>query len=57
MFSAGFLIYSLGHIKHLRKAKEFGDKLVVTISNIYVNKGRDVFNQNLEAGQFAALTP
>ena len=45
-----FDLLHIGHIKHLKKARELGDKLVVTItSDRYVNKGpnRPVFNQNL----------
>jgi rfaE bifunctional protein kinase chain/domain len=48
----------VGHIKHLEKAKELGDKLVVTItSDRYVNKGpgRPIFNQKLRSESIAAL--
>ena len=35
-----FDLLHVGHIKHLKKAKEYGDKLVVTLtSDRYVNKG------------------
>ena len=53
-----FDLLHVGHIKHLKKAKEFGDKLIVTITpDIYVNKGpgRPVFNQNLRSESIAAL--
>ena len=43
-----FDLLHVGHIKHLKKAKDLGDKLVVTLpSDRYVNKGpgRPVFNQ------------
>ena len=46
----GFLIYYILVIKHLEKAKEQGDKLIVTLtSDKYVNKGpgRPVFNESL----------
>ena len=55
-----FDLLHIGHIKHLKKAKELGDKLVVTItSDRYVNKGpnRPVFNQNLRYESIAALEP
>jgi len=55
-----FDLLHVGHIKHLRKAKELGDKLVVTItSDRYVNKGpnRPAFNQNLRCESIAALEP
>lgn len=53
-----FDLLHVGHIKHLRKAREFGDKLVVTITpDIFVNKGpgRPVFNQNLRSESIAEL--
>ena len=53
-----FDLLHVGHIKHLRKAKEYGDKLVVTVtSDRYVNKGsgRPVFNQTLRSEVLAAL--
>ena len=55
-----FDLLHVGHIKHLKRAKELGDKLVVTItSDRYVNKGpnRPVFNQNLRCESIAALEP
>jgi len=53
-----FDLLHVGHIKHLKKAKEFGDKLVVTLtSDRHVNKGpgRPVFNQTLRSEAIAAL--
>jgi len=53
-----FDLLHVGHIKHLKKAKELGDKLVVTITpDIYVNKGpgKPVFNQTLRGEAIAAL--
>ena len=53
-----FDLLHVGHIKHLIKAKEFGDKLVVTItSDNYVNKGpgKPLFNQRLRTEAIAAL--
>jgi rfaE bifunctional protein nucleotidyltransferase chain/domain len=53
-----FDLLHVGHIKHLEKAKELGDKLVVTItSDRYVNKGpgRPIFNQKLRSESIAAL--
>jgi len=53
-----FDLLHVGHIKHLKKAKSLGDKLVVTITpDIYVNKGpgRPVFNESLRAEAIAAI--
>ncbi len=53
-----FDLLHVGHIKHLEKAKNLGDKLVVTItSDKHVNKGpgRPVFNQSLRSEAIAAL--
>ena len=53
-----FDLLHVGHIKHLNKAKEKGDKLVVTITpDKYVNKGpgRPVFNQVLRSEALAAI--
>lgn len=53
-----FDLLHIGHIKHLNKAKNLGDKLIVTITpDKYVNKGpgRPVFNENLRAEAIAAL--
>mgnify|MGYP001408793413 CR=1 FL=1 len=53
-----FDLLHVGHIKHLKKAKEQGDKLVVTItSDKYVNKGpgRPIFNQILRSEALAAI--
>lgn len=47
-----------GHIKHFEAAKQFGDILVVTITeDQYVNKGPDrpFFNHNVRAYNLAAL--
>ena len=49
----------MGHIKHLKKAKELGDKLVVTItSDKFVNKGpgKPVFNQTLRSEALSAIS-
>ena len=48
----------VGHIKHLKKAKELGDKLIVTITaDKYVNKGpgKPVFNQELRAEALSSI--
>lgn len=48
----------VGHIKHLKKAKEYGDKLIVTLtSDRFVNKGpgKPIFNHNLRSEAIAAL--
>ena len=53
-----FDLLHVGHIKHLKKAKELGDKLVVTITpDKFVNKGpgRPVFNQILRSESISAL--
>jgi rfaE bifunctional protein kinase chain/domain/rfaE bifunctional protein nucleotidyltransferase chain/domain len=53
-----FDLLHIGHIKHLKKAKELGNKLVVTITaDKYVNKGpgRPAFNQNLRSEAIAAI--
>ncbi len=47
-----------GHIRHLQRAKQEGDILMVTVTgNAYVNKGpgRPVFNEQLRAENLAAL--
>lgn len=53
-----FDLLHVGHIKHLKKAKSFGDKLVVTITaDKFVDKGpgKPIFNQKLRAEAIAAL--
>jgi len=53
-----FDLLHVGHIKHLEKAKQLGDILVVTVtSDKFVNKGpgRPVFNQYLRAEAIAAI--
>ena len=53
-----FDLLHIGHIKHLEKANQLGDKLIVTItSDKWVNKGpgRPVFNQNLRAEAIASI--
>ena len=54
-----FDLLHIGHIKHLKKAKELGDKLVVTItSDKFVNKGpgKPAFNQILRAEALSAIS-
>jgi len=44
-----FDLVHLGHIKHFKKAKSYGDYLIVSLtSNKYIKKGpgRPIFNQN-----------
>ncbi len=53
-----FDLVHIGHIRHLREAKEHADFLIVTVTaNQYVNKGpgRPVFDQELRAESLAAL--
>src|SRR5210317_600452 len=53
-----FDLLHIGHIKHLEKAKNFGDKLVVTITaDKFVNKGpgRPAFNENLRSEAIASI--
>ena len=53
-----FDLLHLGHIKHFKSAKKFGDYLIVSITaNKYVNKGpgRPIFNQ-LEGLDFLRVT-
>ena len=53
-----FDLLHIGHIKHLKKAKENGSKLFVTItSDKFVNKGpgKPVFNERLRAEALASL--
>ena len=53
-----FDLLHVGHIKHLQKAKELGDKLIITITaDQYVNKGpgKPVFNQSLRSEALAAI--
>ena len=53
-----FDLLHVGHIKHLKKAKALGDKLVVTITaDEFVNKGpgKPLFNQRLRAEAIASL--
>src|SRR5579883_2828201 len=53
-----FDLLHLGHIRHLRSAKNYGDVLVVTITeDRYVNKGpgRPAFSEAQRAEQLAAL--
>lgn len=47
-----------GHIRHLQRARNYGDVLLVTLTaDAYVNKGpgRPIFNQDLRAASMAAL--
>ena len=53
-----FDLLHIGHIKHLSKAKDLGDILVVSITpDKYVNKGpgRPAFNENLRADAISAM--
>ncbi len=53
-----FDLLHIGHIKHFKKAKKLGDKLVVTITpDKYVNKGpgRPVFSQDLRCEAVASI--
>lgn len=53
-----FDLMHAGHIKHLQRAKQHGDILVVTVTaDAYVNKGpgRPVFNEHIRAESLAAL--
>lgn len=53
-----FDLLHIGHIRHLKKAKEMGDILMVTIiGDKYVDKGlnRPVFSENYRAEIIAAL--
>ena len=54
-----FDLLHIGHIKHFREAKKFGDILVVTLTpDIYVNKGpgRPAFNEKSRLEAIAALS-
>lgn len=54
-----FDLLHVGHIKYLKKAKSFGDILIVSItSDIHVNKGpgRPYFNQELRAEFLEAIS-
>jgi len=53
-----FDLMHTGHIRHLQRARQEGDVLLVTVTgNAYVNKGpgRPVFNEQLRAENLAAL--
>jgi rfaE bifunctional protein kinase chain/domain/rfaE bifunctional protein nucleotidyltransferase chain/domain len=53
-----FDLMHIGHIRHLQRAKQEGDVLLVTVTgDAYVNKGpgRPVFNEQLRAENLAAL--
>ena len=53
-----FDLMHAGHIRHMQRAKEEGDILLVTVTgDAYVNKGpgRPVFNEQLRAEYIAAL--
>lgn len=53
-----FDLMHAGHIRHLQRAKQEGDVLMVTVTgDAYVNKGpgRPVFNEQLRAENLAAL--
>lgn len=54
-----FDVLHFGHVAYLRKAKSYGDKLIVSItSDKYVNKGpgRPYFNQDVRAKMLMALS-
>jgi len=54
-----FDLLHIGHIKHFKEAKSFGDILVVTLTpDAYVNKGpkKPVFNEKLRIEAIAALS-
>jgi len=54
-----FDLLHIGHIKHFKEAKSFGDILIVTLTaDKFVNKGpnRPVFNENLRLEFIAALS-
>ena len=53
-----FDLLHIGHIKHLKIAKDLGDILIVSLTtDKFVNKGpgRPVFNENLRAEAISAL--
>src|SRR5438045_1855969 len=53
-----FDLMHMGHIRHLQRAREEGDVLMVTLTgDAYVNKGpgRPVFSEDLRAETLAAL--
>ena len=53
-----FDLLHIGHIKHFKQAKTFGDKLIVTVtSDKYVNKGpnRPAFGEKYRMESIAAL--
>ncbi len=54
-----FDLVHVGHLRHFRAAREFGDILVVTLTaDEFVNKGpnRPIFTQNLRAESLASLS-
>ncbi|MFX0560985.1 adenylyltransferase/cytidyltransferase family protein [Tepidibacillus infernus] len=53
-----FDLFHIGHLKHLKAAKEFGDILIVSVTaDIYVNKGpeRPAFNEKYRAEILTSL--
>lgn len=53
-----FDLMHIGHIRHLEQARQFGDLLIVTVTqDVHVNRGphRPVFNEILRAETLAAL--
>ena len=52
-----FDLMHAGHIRHLQRARQEGDVLMVVTGDAYVNKGpgRPVFNEQLRAENLAAL--
>src|SRR3990167_11074467 len=53
-----FDLLHIGHIRHFKRAREYGDLLVVSLTpDAYVNKGpgRPAFNEQLRAEAIASL--
>jgi rfaE bifunctional protein nucleotidyltransferase chain/domain len=53
-----FDLYHVGHLRHMKEAKQYGDILIVTVTpDRFVNKGegRPAFNEELRVEMIAAL--